>query len=253
MLTSPLYKFIIHLSFLGTNFSGWQIQNNSKTIQGVIMGALNHLLDEDIPLIVGAGRTDAGVHAINFVAHFELVNSDLDTNKLTCHLNRYLPENIVIHNIQSVSSDFHARYSAISRKYEYWLSTTKDPFLINRSYSFFKELDLELMNSAANILLGQKNCRAFSKSKNKNNICDIKSAYWFKSKNMLIFSIESNRFLYNMVRCIVGTLMDVGLRKINLDEFSNILESQNRKNAGFSVPAHGLYLVEIKYPKKFIL
>ena len=253
MLTPHLYKFIIHLSFLGTNFSGWQIQNNSKTIQGVIMDALNHLLDENIDLIIGAGRTDAGVHAINFFAHFESSNNDLDTEKLNYHLNRYLSENIVIHSIQSVGSDFHARYSAISRKYEYWLSTKKDPFLINRAYPFFKELDLELMNSAAHILLGKKNCSAFSKSKNKNNICDIKSAYWFKSKDMLIFSIESNRFLYNMVRCIVGTLIDVGLRKINLEEFSSILESENRTNAGFSVPACGLYLVEIKYPKKFIL
>ncbi|MBF25607.1 MAG: tRNA pseudouridine(38-40) synthase TruA [Flavobacteriales bacterium] len=253
MQTSQLHKFIIRLSFLGANFSGWQIQNNAPTIQGEIMKGLHYFLDRKSPLIVGAGRTDAGVHAINFFAHFEFYNQYLDTNNLLYNLNRFLPDNIVIHSIKLVSSDFHARFSAISRKYEYLVSTKKDPFLINRAFYFYKELDLELMNLASNMLLGHKNCSSFSKSNYDNSICNIQSAYWFKSKNMLIFSIESNRFLYNMVRCIVGTLIDVGLKKINLEDFTNIIESNNRSNAGFSVPAYGLYLSDVKYPKKYIL
>ena len=241
--------YIIHLSYLGTNFSGWQIQDNSITVQGLIMEGLCKILDDKIPLIVGAGRTDTGVHAIRFFAHFEY--SDIDMKNVQYKINRFLPEDIAIHKIEVVDSDFHARYSAVSRKYEYWISTNKDPFLINRAYPFFKELDVKLMNHGAKMLIGKKDFSSFSKSKHENNLCIVSSAQWFKSKNMLIFSVEANRFLYNMVRCIVGTLINLGLKKITLEDFSKIINSKNRCEAGFSVPACGLYLSDIKYQKKF--
>ena len=237
------------LSYLGTNYSGWQIQDNAISIQGLIMDALHKLIDYNIPLIVGAGRTDSGVHASNFIAHFE--SYEIDVEKIQYKLNRFLPSDIVIHKIKNIDNDFHARYSAVSRTYEYWISTQKDPFLIDRSYIFTKKINIDLMNQGANILIGTQDFSAFSKSKEQNNICTISKAYWFQSKNMAIFSIESDRFLYNMVRCIVGTLIDLGVGKINLKELKSIIKSKNRSQSGFSVPASGLYLLNIKYPKKF--
>lgn len=251
MTTTAISRYVMHLSYLGTNYSGWQIQDNSNTIQGLIMEALHSILDKDIELIVGAGRTDSGVHAVNYFSHFEYYN--LDVLAVTYKLNRFLPDDIVIHKIQSISIDFHARHSALSRKYEYWILADKDPFLINRAYYLNQKLNLELMNKATEILVGKHNFLAFSKSKSKNNICHVTSAYWFKSKNMLIFSIESNRFLYNMVRCIVGTLINLGLGKIDLEDLTNIINSHNRQKSGYSVPACGLYLMSIYYPKEFNL
>ncbi len=242
------HKYLIHLSFLGTDYSGWQIQDNAKSIQGQIMEALNKLLDKKIPLIVGAGRTDAGVHAINFFAHFEC--NKIDVIDLKYKLNRFLPKDICIHKIINVPHDFHARYSAISRQYEYWISIVKDPFLIDRVYFFNQELDIELMNKASKKLIGTQDFSAFSKSRKKNNLCNVKSAIWYKSKNILIFSIEADRFLYNMVRCIVGTLIDVGIHKINIDDFLAIRNSHNRDQAGYSAPASGLYLTNVKYSNK---
>ena len=246
---TQMNKYVMILSYLGTRYSGWQIQDNSRTIQGVIMDALHVIVDKDIALMVGAGRTDSGVHAINFIAHFEF--DYIDVTDLTYKLNRFLSDDIVIHKIQKISNDFHARYSAISRKYEYWLSTCKDPFLIDRAYFFKQPLNMALMNQGANVLIGEKDFSAFSKIKSNNNICNVTSACWVKSKNMLIFSIESNRFLYNMVRCIVGTLINIGLEKTTLKELQDILVSKDRSRSGYSVPASGLYLSEIKYSKKY--
>ena len=249
MISLLTHKYVMHLSYLGTQFSGWQIQDNANTIQGTIMTGLHNILDPNISLIVGAGRTDAGVHAINYFAHFE--STQINELDLVYKLNRFLSNDIVIHSIKLVSPDFHARFSAISRKYEYWISTKKDPFLIGRAYCFFKNLDIEVMNLGAQLLIGQKDFTCFSKSKLENNVCDIKSLCWFKSKDMLIFQIESDRFLYNMVRCIVGTLIDVGLGRLQVDEISQIIKNKNRASAGYSVPACGLYLLDVKYPKIF--
>ncbi len=243
-------RYVMKISYLGTNYSGWQIQDNAISIQGYIMKGLKNILNPDVALLVGAGRTDTGVHAVNFFAHFEYAQN-INTIELTYKLNRFLPDDIVIHFIKSISSIFHARFSAVSRKYEYWVSTFKDPFLINRSYFLSKKLDVELMNKGAEILLGEHDFSSFTKSKKDNHMCLVKSANWIKSKNMLIFSIEANRFLYNMVRCIVGTLIDLGCYKINLHDFNEIITNRNRSKAGFSVPAHGLYLMNIKYPKKY--
>jgi tRNA pseudouridine38-40 synthase len=245
------YRYVINLSYLGTNYSGWQIQNNAKSIQGEIMDGLHLILNKNIKLMIGAGRTDSGVHAVKFFAHFDYEKTDCFN--LVYRLNRFLSDDIVINNIQIVSRDFHARFSAISRKYEYWISTKKDPFLINRSYFFFKKIDMVAMNEAASLLIGKNNFSAFSKLHSDNPICCVKSAHWIKSKNMLVFAIESDRFLYNMVRCIVGTLMDVGLGKTSITTFSHIMSSYERSRAGVSVPASGLYLMDVKYPKIFKL
>ncbi len=250
MFDSPKYKYVLCLSYIGTNYSGWQIQNNADSIQGSIMNAINHIIDDSISLIVGAGRTDSGVHAYEFFAHFEY-HSVINTEEITYRLNAFLPKDIVIHRIQSISFDFHARFSALSRKYEYWISQSKNPFLINRAYFFYKNLNLEIMNKGANMLVGEKNYISFSKSQPINPICNIKSAFWFKSKNMLVFSIEADRFLHNMVRCIVGTLINLGLQKIDLDDLQMIINSNERSKAGYSAPAEGLYLMSVQYPKKF--
>ena len=251
MTINHQYRYIINLSYLGTNYSGWQIQNNAKSIQGDIMEGLHFILNKNIKLMVGAGRTDAGVHAVSFFAHFDYEYTDcLD---LVYRLNRFLSDDIVINEIKVVSNDFHARFSAVSRKYEYWISTKKDPFLINRSYFFLKKMDITAMNEAASLLIGKNNFSAFSKLSSDNPICVVKSAHWIKSKNMLVFSIESDRFLYNMVRCIVGTLIEVGLGKVSVDHFSNIMSSYDRSRAGASAPAAGLYLIDVNYPKLFKL
>ncbi len=249
MTISCPHKYIMHLSYLGTKFSGWQIQDNAMSIQGLIMRALRNIIDKKIELIIGAGRTDSGVHAINFFAHFEWY--EIDIKDVKYKINKFLPKDIVIHSIKVIKSDFHARYSALSRKYEYWISITKDPFLIDRAYFFYQDLDLKLMNIGSEILIGKKDFSSFSKSKLENNICTVKAAKWYKSRNMLIFSIEADRFLHNMVRCIVGTLIKLGLKKISLEDFSKIINSKNRSKSGYSVPACGLYLVDIYYPEKF--
>ena len=242
-------RYLLHISYLGTNYSGWQIQNNANTIQGLIMDGMQLILDKNISLIVGAGRTDAGVHAVNFFAHFDYTT--IDVNEFRYKLNRFLPDDIVIHSIRNVSDDYHARFSALSRTYEYWISTVKDPFLINRSYFYFHALDLNLMNESAQMLVGTHDFGAFSKSKAENSTCSVKSAVWVQSKNMLIFSIKADRFLHNMVRCIVGTLVKVGLHTISLDDFSQVLFDGSRSKLAYSVPASGLYLMNVKYPKSF--
>ncbi len=245
-------RYVIHLSYLGTNYGGWQIQENSRTIQGDIMSGLKILLNQNIELIVGVGRTDAGVHASNFFAHFDF-NELFNVTELTYKLNRFLSDKIVIHYIKPISKNFHARFSAVSRSYEYLICTEKNPFLINRAYFFFKRLNLDIMNQASSILIGENNFSSFSKSNQENTICCVKSAEWNKKKEIISFSIESDRYLYNMVRCIVGTLIDLGLEKINLNQFIDIIKSGDRKQAGISVPAQGLYLVNIRYPKNFSL
>lgn len=243
-------RYIMKISYLGTNYSGWQIQNNSFTVQGSIMSCLKSILKFDIPLIVGAGRTDAGVHAVNFFAHFDYLN-DLDCKDLLYRLNRFLNMDISVHYIMPTSSEFHARFSAISRSYDYWVSTLKDPFLISRSYQFFKSLDIQKMNEGAKLLIGTHDFRYFSKTKYDNSFCEVNSAVWIKSKGMLIFSINANRFLHNMVRAIVGALIDLGLSKITIDNFISILNGQNNCKFIRSVPACGLYLMNVDYPKKY--
>ncbi len=241
-------RYFIQLSFKGTHYHGWQIQKNAPSVQAEIQKCLSIILQKEIE-IVGAGRTDAGVHAKMMIAHFEN-DENLDVHQIQFKLNNLLPQNIAIQNIAEVESDLHARFSAISRSYEYHIHQQKNPFKENRSYYFNLPLDLDKMNEAAEVLLDFKDFSAFSKSKTQTftNDCTITEAYWINTGEELIFNITANRFLRNMVRAIVGTLIEVGLNKINLQDLKEIIASKNRSNAGTSAPACGLYLNQVKYP-----
>lgn len=197
---------------------------------------------------MGAGRTDTGVHAKEMYAHFDFEKA-FDIPNLVHKLNSYLPKDIVIYDIIPVSNEAHSRFDALKRTYEYHIHTFKDPFLEDLSWYFHQELDVDLMNEAAELLFNYTNFQCFSKVNTDVNTfdCTIFEANWKQENNTLIFTISANRFLRNMVRAIVGTLVNVGLRKITLADFNAIIESKNRDKAGFSVPAHGLYLTEIEY------
>ena len=242
-------RYFIQLSFFGKNYHGWQRQPDVISIQEVLEDALSKLLRNKIE-IVGAGRTDTGVHAKEIFAHFD-VKTEIDTKDLTNRLNAFLPDDIAINGIFEVKQDAHARFDAIARSYEYQIWQGKNPFLIENTWQIrTKVLDIDKMNEAASLLLDYTNFKCFSKSKTDvfTYDCTITEAKWVKDGNLLIFHITANRFLRNMVRAIVGTLYEIGIGKINLQDFKNIIESQDRSKAGISVPAQGLFLTKVKYP-----
>ena len=219
--------------------------------------AVSVLLNSSISLM-GAGRTDTGVHAKEMFAHFDFETS-FDIPNLIHKLNSYLPKDIVVYDIIPVHEDAHCRFDAVKRTYEYHINTFKDVFQQDRSWYYHQKLDVDLMNQAAKMLLEHTDFQCFSKVNTDVNTfnCKIEEAYWTRGKaeqgeateenNQLVFTISADRFLRNMVRAIVGTLVYVGLHKINLEEFNTIIESKDRNKAGFSVPAHGLYLTKIEY------
>ena len=241
-------RYFIELSYDGTPFVGWQRQPSGDSVQSCLEDALSILFRKPLS-IVGAGRTDAGVHAHQMFAHVDL--DELIDQNLRFRLNKLLPKEIAIQNIIAVSQDAHARFDAVSRSYRYHITTQKNPFLQKRSYQFAKPLDVELMNQAAKILIDHEDFKCFSKSKTdvKTYICNIQHAHWQQEGSELVFFIKANRFLRNMVRAIVGSLIEVGLRKISISDFEAIIVSRDRSQAGYSVPAHGLYLECINYPK----
>lgn len=241
-------RFFIKLSFNGSLYHGWQIQPNASSVQETLEKALSTVLREPIQL-VGAGRTDAGVHAKNYIAHFD-TNSKLAVNTLLYKLNSFLPPTIVIHDLKHVNKEAHARFSATFRRYEYLVKEEKDPFLQNLAYKPIKPLDFNIMNEASKILYKYTDFTSFSKlhSDNKTNICHVSHAEWKKQGDVWVFNIIADRFLRNMVRAIVGTLLEVGLYKKNIDEFEQIILEKHRSKAGASVPGEALYLVEVGYP-----
>jgi tRNA pseudouridine38-40 synthase len=245
-----LNRYFIFLSYRGTNYHGWQIQENATSVQGYINNALSILLKEDIQTI-GAGRTDTGVHARFYVAHFDSMASNLESDSKFLHsLNRILPNDIAIHQIKKVKPDANARFDATLRGYEYVICRKKDPFWIGLAWFYDAQLNIENMQLAAQQLINYTDFTSFSKvgSETKTNNCHIYNAEWKENGNLLIFTIEANRFLRNMVRAIVGTLIDVGRGKITPEEFAQIIEKRDRKLAGTSAPAEGLYLTRIEYP-----
>ena len=241
-------RYFVELSYDGTPFVGWQRQPAGDSVQSCLEDALSILFRKPLS-IVGAGRTDAGVHAHQLYAHVDL-DEHIDQD-LTFRLNKLLPKEIAVRNIIRVAQDAHARFDAVSRSYRYHITTQKNPFLQKRSYQFAKPLDLDLMNQAAKILIDHEDFKCFSKSKTdvKTYVCDIQQVHWQQNGSELVFFIQANRFLRNMVRAIVGTLIEVGLRKISISGFEAILASRDRSQAGYSVPAHGLYLEKVNYPK----
>jgi len=240
-------RYFIELSYNGKNYHGWQIQPDVISVQEKLNSALSIILQKKIE-VVGAGRTDTGVHASQMFAHFD-VDSELKGDYVF-KLNSILPDDIVVYKLFLVDDEKHVRFDAVSRSYEYKIWLGRNPFLLDVTWQIHSQnLDINLMNEAASLLLEYEDFQTFSKVKTDVYTfnCNVTQAVWKKNINELTFYISANRFLRNMVRSIVGTLLDVGLGKLSLDDFRMIIESKNRGNAGLSVPAKGLFLTQIKY------
>lgn len=249
-------RYFVRLAFVGTPFHGWQKQKNAESVQQIISESFSVVLKEDIQLS-GCGRTDTGVHAKAFMAHYDSPGDHCKSERmdLIFKLNRFLPRDIVIQEILPVKDDAHARFSAISRTYEYHITRMKEPFLAGFSYDVFGDLDVELMNQGAKLLMTNDDFSSFAKSKTqvKNNLCKLTHAHWAQRGPHLVFTITANRFLRNMVRAIVGTLLDLGRGKTTIAVLQEIIDDRNRSAAGFSVPACGLFLTRIEYPPEIFL
>ncbi len=243
-------RFFIFLQYKGTAYHGWQFQPNAITVQQVLDEKLSILLREKIET-TGAGRTDTGVHAKEFTAHFD-TNNNLPENKehFLFKINCLLPDDISVYNIIKVKPVAHARFDAISRTYHYHIVTFKDPFNKEFAYYFPWKLNILKMNEAGKNLMEFTDFTSFSKLHTdvKTNNCKISEASWEVTGHKLVFIITADRFLRNMVRAIVGTMLDIGREKLTMSDFSNVIEAKNRSFAGISAPAHGLYLNKIIYP-----
>lgn len=241
-------RYFIHLAYDGTNYHGWQIQPDANSVQEELQKALSVLIRREIE-IVGAGRTDAGVHARGMVAHFDF-DGPLDCQQTAYRLGRMLPRDIVVYRIEPVADGMHARFSATRRTYHYYLHTERDPFCRQYSCELHYELDFQLMNEAGRILCTYDDFGAFCKSHSdvKTTLCHVTEARWIQvDSSHWYFRISANRFLRNMVRAVVGTMIDVGRHRVTLDEFRKIVEGKQRTQAGESMPAHALFLEDVAY------
>jgi tRNA pseudouridine38-40 synthase len=243
-------RYFIELAYKGTNFHGWQIQPNAISVQESLEKALSTVTREAIS-VTGAGRTDTGVHASYFVAHFDSTKLNLDHPDFSHKLNSFLGKDIVIFSVSKVIQEAHARFDAISRTYQYHLNLRKDPFALETSWHFFSQPDVERMNAASRILFEYTDFTSFSKLHTdvKTNNCKIYRAEWSQTGSEIVFTVKADRFLRNMVRALVGTILEVGIGKLNLDEFRKVIELKDRGAAGLSVPAHGLFLTDVEYPE----
>lgn len=247
-------RYFIEIAYKGTNYHGWQLQPNAISVQELINKAFSVIFNKPIN-VVGAGRTDAGVHAEQLFAHLDL-EEQFNIDTIIYKLNSLLPKDIVISNILKVTDDAHARFNAESRSYQYRIHFGKNPFLMDTTWQIInKKLNVDLMNEAANILLTYTNFKCFSRSNTdvRTYNCDVSKAVWVQENKSLIFHITADRFLRNMVRAVVGTLIEVGTGKKTLEEFKKIIESKDRKNAGTSAPAQGLFLTEVSYPQNLFI
>lgn len=248
-------RYFIFISYRGTSYHGWQLQPNSVTVQKILENALSLILGEKIST-TGAGRTDTGVHASYFCAHFDSISALLSADEgIIFKLNRFLPSDVSIISINKVRPDANARFSAISRTYKYYISRRKDPFADGSSWFLYGDLDIAKMNEACVILEKHNDFTSFSKlhSNNKTNICRIYKAAWTKSDTGLVFTIKADRFLRNMVRSIVGTMIELGFGKMTTVDFEELIISGNRSRAGQSAPACGLFLTDIEYPEEIFI
>jgi tRNA pseudouridine38-40 synthase len=243
-------RYFVWISFDGTAYHGWQIQPNGMSVQEKLQQCLSTLLRQPIE-VVGAGRTDAGVHARQMAAHFDFAH-ELDCNQLVYRLNRILPRDISCEKVERVADDRHARFSATGRTYRYFIHTQRDPFKRYFSVELNWQLDFERMNEAAAYLLSVDDFKAFCKvgGDNKTTLCTVTTAQWVKmGGHSYYFEISANRFLRNMVRAVVGTLIDVGRHNLSLDQFKDIVKNGTRSDAGQSMPAHGLFLWRVDYQR----
>ncbi len=241
-------RYFITLSFDGTAYHGWQIQPHSVSVQEELQKALTTLLRMPVE-VVGAGRTDTGVHARKMVSHFD-INAELDCQQLVYKLNKLLPRDIAVQHVEQVSDDMHARFSAKSRTYHYYVHLGKNPFLRSYSWQLYRNPDFELMNRAAAVLMEYTDFTSFSKvnTDTKTNDCTITEAHWDRvGEGQWRFTITANRFLRNMVRAIVGTLMEVGRGRMTIEQLRQVIEAKDRCRAGDSVPGNALFLVDVKY------
>jgi tRNA pseudouridine38-40 synthase len=243
-------RFFITLSYNGGNYVGWQIQPDGLSVQQVLQDALSTVLRKNIE-IVGAGRTDTGVHARKMIAHFDWNGEPFSEKKLMQKLNSFLPKDIAIQQIDEVQPDAHARFSAISRTYKYYITTEKEPFLHPFKYRVYHPLDVEAMNALCPVLKEYEDFTSFSRLHTgvKTNNCRISEACWEKIGNDYVFTISADRFLRNMVRAIVGTLLKAGRGRLDIQGFRRIIEAKNRGMAGNSVPGHALFLEDVVYPE----
>lgn len=252
-------RYFVTLSYDGTRYHGWQVQPNGISVQEELQRALSLLLRQDIQ-VTGAGRTDAGVHARMMVAHFDLEGGrskeegesreEIDCKQLVYKLNKLLPQDIAVQKVEPVADDKHARFSALARTYYYYLHTVKSPFLRHYSCELHYPLDFDRMNEAARMLLDYEDFGAFCKSHAdvKTTLCQVTKAEWRSvGEGQWLFEITANRFLRNMVRAVVGTLIEVGRGRLSMDDFRRVIEGKRRTEAGESMPAHALFLVEIEY------
>jgi tRNA pseudouridine38-40 synthase len=246
-------RYFFEIAYNGKNYNGWQSQQNGLGVQAVVENALVKLLQQRIE-IVGSGRTDTGVHCQQQFFHAD-IEKEFDISVLIIKLNSFLPSGIAIRNIIRVRPDASARYDAVERTYRYQITRKKDPFLEGYAWHFFKPLQLETMNNAAALLIGEKDFECFSKVNTDVNhfLCDIKYARWYQEGDLLFFTITANRFLRGMVRAVVGTLLDVGIGKTSTDDFIKIINGRDRRKAGANVPPYGLFLMQVKYPSEVFL
>ena len=247
-------RYFIHLSYHGANYCGWQIQPDAPSVQAELERCLGLKLGQPVG-VTGCGRTDTGVHARNYYAHFDVEHPIKNPEELAFRLNAFLPNDIAVHRIWEVSPEAHARFDARSRTYHYYITQQKNPFHLHDAYYLYGELDLALMQQAADLLFNFTDFTSFSKlhTQVKTNDCKIMEARWLRETDsrgdsLIVFRIKADRFLRNMVRAIVGTLLEVGKGKMSLEEFRQVIERKDRCSAGESVPAHALFLEEVTYP-----
>ncbi|WP_248723812.1 tRNA pseudouridine(38-40) synthase TruA [Seonamhaeicola sp. ML3] len=246
-------RYFIELSYNGSAYHGWQIQPTAISVQEVLEKALSTLLKETVS-IIGAGRTDTGVHASQMFAHFES-DTKFEESQLVYKLNAFLPKDIAIHDIFRVNPNAHARFDALSREYLYRITLEKNVFTFDNTLYVKQDLDIDRMQEASKILFQYKDFQCFSKTNTdvKTYYCDIMKADWFFKENELHFRVKADRFLRNMVRAMVGTMINIGLNKLEVQDLHTIIASKDRSKAGYSVPAHALYLVKVEYPESIKL
>lgn len=246
-------RYFFEVAYNGKDYAGWQSQANAVSVQSVLEEGLSKIFRVPIK-IVGSGRTDTGVHCMQQYFHAD-IDKPVDTARITGKLNSYFPKGIAIHSVRPVKADAHARFSAVERSYEYHITTRKDPFLQGLALHHFKDVDVQTMNRAAALLVGEHDFECFSKVKTDVNhfLCEVKRAQWTDKDHKLVFHITANRFLRGMVRAVVGTLLDVGEGKTSVKQFQQIISSRNRAAAGANVPPYGLYLARVKYPAHIFL
>lgn len=247
-------RYFLELSYSGKAYKGWQIQPRDPSVQHALQQALSTLLRTPTE-VVGAGRTDTGVHASYYVAHFDTASPLGDAAHFCYHLNALLPDDIAVNGIRRVRDDAHARFDAELREYKYFVSLRKDPFRTDTACRYTLPLDMERMNEAAALLVGCGDYTSFAKlhSDNKTNICRVSRAGWCREGEQLVFTIAADRFLRNMVRAIVGTLLDVGRGKLTVDAVRDVIAGRDRSLSGSSAPAQGLFLTDVRYPEDVYL